>query len=323
MEYSITDKDNASTCESLDINDEVVGWIKAIQPPKVDEHCSDSYPTNEEILNYVCSRNSRYYDGREINENMECQEISETTEEGLCTSANSCDNSKEAIYSTVDCDNTKSVLLLNRKSVQDGIVFQQKDTHDVAVFCDKESNLRIQEAIANGDKDHIHSSQNEHYVILNNSTTSVPNKVCDEHTTCHCYPLYKDSKTKCISLQDMKFSSNNKAMSQVYNSECTEITNSEQLSLDLSDKFTEDTLTSSLSSCSINISLVEVDYIKFKSPIATNNEADRVNQIPIQSKNVHQTLLTHLDGPNYSITTAAEGEYIDHNIAVQQTHRTS
>ena len=49
----------------------------------MNESCDDIYPSNEEILNYVCGQNFLCHDSKHINKNVECDELLNTEEESI------------------------------------------------------------------------------------------------------------------------------------------------------------------------------------------------------------------------------------------------
>lgn len=108
-------KGDASTSESLDINDKVVTWIKT-QEPSLDEQHDDGHPSNEEILNYICGQGVKCYNPIH-NDNSELFE----TEVDLCASINN-DNTEEAVDSMVSHDDhdIESLLLLEERTLKGG-----------------------------------------------------------------------------------------------------------------------------------------------------------------------------------------------------------
>ena len=278
-----------------------------MQAPNLNEQCDDGYPSNEEILNYVCGHNLRYCDSSQTNENMEYKKLSKA-EEGILAPSN-CSMSSD--------DTTK--LKLDEKVIS--------DPHDVSDFCDKDSSQNIQ-TMANNDteEDYVLStiaSQNKLYVTLNTNTKLIPDKVCILHnTTCGniMLPIVEQVNHNLAPQQEENFSQQKEAHSAMLHTCSNEriinmdMANSDQLSLDSSSKLTEETLTSSVSSYSINTSLVEGEYIENRSP----THSAIVHCIPIQSPSFHQNNVKHFDGNKYSTTTIIEGEYVDRNIAVQQ-----
>ena len=92
------------------------------------------------------------------------------------------------------------------------------------------------------------------------------------------------------------------------------VVSSGQASLNSINKSTED---SSLSSYSINASVAEGEYIETKS--STYSAVEDIICVPMQSyKSFHQNIVTHSHDEHHSSTSAIEGEYVDHNIAVQE-----
>lgn len=90
-----------------------------------------------------------------------------------------------------------------------------------------------------------------------------------------------------------------------------------QVSLNSNDKSTEDASLSSISSYSVNVSLVEGEYIETKS--STYNAMEDIICIPMQSyNNSHQNAIAHSDDETHSPISGIEGEYVDRNIAVQE-----
>ena len=292
-----------------------------MQAPDLNEQRDDIYLSNEEILSYVCGHNLRYCDSRQTNENMESKKLSKA-EEGLLVPSN---------RSMTNSDTTKLILKLDKKPMSE---------HDISVFYDHGSCQNIQTMENNTEGDHVLSavaSQNKPYVTLNANTKLSPDhdKVCMLHnTTCsHCYskhcgsnmlPIVEQVNHDNLAEQEEKFSQQkeaNRAMSHKCNNEraINMDANSDQLSLDSSGKHTEETLTSSVSSYSINTSLAEGDYIENRSPM----HSTIVSCITMQSPNFHQNNVKHFDDNTCSITTAIEGEYVDRNIAVQQNKHTT
>ena len=289
-----------------------------MQSPDLNEQCDDSYPSNEEILNYVCGHNLRYCDSRQTNENVVYKELSKA-EEGLLVPS-----------SHLTMTNSESILRIGEKTMSD---------HDVSVFCDKENNLNIQTVTNNKiEENHVLStvaSQNKPYVTLNANTKLVPDKICILHnTSCHCHRKYDYSEqhdniiveqvNHNLGQQGENLSEQKEAhrpMLHIWNNERTvsvDMANSDQLSLDSSSKLTEETLTSSVSSCSINISLAGGEYIENGSP----SHSATINCIPIQSPTSFNNV-KNFDGSKHLTTTAIEGEYVDRNIAVQQGKHTT
>ena len=293
--------------------------MKSLQGPDLNEQCDESYPSNEEILNYVCGHNLKYCDSRQtINENVEYKKLSKA-EEGLLLSSNN-----------------ESILRIGQKTMGD---------HDVSVFYDKGSSQNIQTMSNNiTEEDHAFStstvvSQNKPYVTLNTNTKLIPDKVCILHnTSCHCHCKYDYSEHDNVMLPVVEQVNHNlaqqgenlseqkeahKAILHACNDERTismHMANSDQLSLDSSSKLTEETLTSSVSSCSINMSLAGGEYIENGSP----SHRAIISCIPIQSPtNFHQNNVKHFDGNKCLTTTAIEGEYVDRNIAIQQSKHTT
>ena len=283
-----------------------------MQVPYLDKSCDDdTYPSNEEILNYICGH------GLRSNEATECKNLTKA-EEGIPTLTNN----------SVNNDETKSV---DNESLND--IIQQQNNCGV---CDKDSNLQ---AVANDteeDEDRAHStvpSQNKplNYVTLNTNTDSVPNKIYIAHNTmCYWHSPLKDKDNAdfpqhCGSIIPMAKYNNSiqekKGFSQCNRSHAyksiieTEIANCDQFSSESSDKVTESTLVSSVSSHNVDMSFVEGDYIDNKSP--THSVEDDVICIPAKSHNFHQNVVTHFD-ETFLTTTAIEGEYVDYNNAVQQ-----
>lgn len=281
-----------------------------------DGQCDDGYPSNEEILNYVCGHNLKYCDSRQTNENVEYKKLSKA-EEGLGVPSN---------HSTMS--NNELTLRIGKKTMSD---------HDVSVFCDKSSSQSIQ-AVTNNkiEEDHALSTvalQNKPYVTLNANTKLIPDKVCILHSTshhCHCKYDHSEQHDNIMlpiveqvnhnlaqqgeNLSEQKEAC--RAMSHTCNNERTvsmDMANSDQLSLDSSSKLTEETLTSSVSSCSINMSLAGGDYIENGSP----SHSAIISCIPIQSPTRNN--VKHFNGNKCLTTTAIEGEYVDRNIAVQQS----
>ena len=158
-----------STCENLDKNDKVAQWIKTIQTSNLNEQCDKSYPSNEEILHYVCGGHNL----RSIKV-MEFKKLPKV-EEGLQTG-----NIDKAIHSTTSHNETKS---LEEESLIDDIN-QRQSHHGV---CDKDSNLQAAEN--NTAECHPPStvpSQNKLYVTLNTNTNMLPDKIYIMHkATCY------------------------------------------------------------------------------------------------------------------------------------------
>ena len=120
-------KDDISTCENLDENDKVAQWIKTMQTSNLNEQCDESYPSNEEILHYVCGGHNL-----RSNEVMEFKKLPKV-EEALHTG-----NIEQAIHSIINHNETKS---LDKESLIDDIN-QRQSHHDV---CDEDSNLQAVE----------------------------------------------------------------------------------------------------------------------------------------------------------------------------------
>jgi len=316
-----------------------------MQAPILNEQCNDTYPTNEEILNYVYGQDSSCNDLGQINRNMEFKELS-VIEEGLCISTNCSINTEETLNSTGNHE-SKSVLPLDKEDFNDNNMFPQQDNHNVTMFFEKDSSQSPQAITnTNNNRDHTLASENKLYVTLSNDTKSVPDKTCVKHGTssCHCYPLQnkkndtpgfphhcdsiiprveEQAKHDSLVQQDYCFPQHtnaNRPMTLTHSTDSTtvmEMVNPDQLSLDSSDKLTEDTLTSSVSSYSINNSLIEGDYIEHRTPTLIDG-VDNVIHISVQPQNFYQNNMIHFDGKICPKTTAKEGEYVDHDIAVQQ-----
>ena len=195
---------------------------------QISEQCDESYPSNEEILHYVCGG----YNLRS-NEVMEFKKLPKV-EEGLHTG-----NIEQAIHSTTSHNETKS---LEEESLIDDINQQQSHRG----VCDKDSNLQAMEN--NTAEGHPPSTVQK----------DKDNNSDSPHQCGSIIPIEKHSN----SLQQMK------AFSQCKKSHAykTEIPNYDQLSLDSSNKLTETTLVYSVSSHDVNISLQEGEYIENKSP---------------------------------------------------------
>ena len=281
----------------------MLGWIKTIQEHNIDS--DDSYPGNEEILKCVYGQNLRWCGGSgQATDNMECKEILLRTENDL-----NYDNDFEK-------KNDQDIPVLSSQNIQ-MITNNTKDDYDIQ--CTGES-------------------QNRLYVTLNANVVLDP-----DVTTCYAKQKSKNNDSDCShhcgtvnlpKIENVKYddavqngfshqSNANRAISYRCKNKSTSsiemAANSDQHSLDSNDKLTEDTLTTSVSSCGINASLVEGDYINNKS--SAYSAINDVNCIPMQTHNFHQNTMMSLDNEMCLPTTAAVGEYVDCNIAVQQnTH---
>ena len=120
-------KDDISTCENLDENDKVPQWIKTMQTSNLNEQCDESYPSNEEILHYICGGHNL-----RSNEVMEFKKLPKV-EEALHTG-----NIEQVIHSIINHNETKS---LDKESLIDDIN-QRQSHHGV---CDEDSNLQAVE----------------------------------------------------------------------------------------------------------------------------------------------------------------------------------
>lgn len=292
---SVTNKDDKSTCESLDEDSIVTQWIKTLPTTNLNEqYDDDGYPSNEEILEYICGAHNL-----RSNEILELKKLPKT-EEGSLNFA----NIKQAVINQHD---TRSL---------DGESFNQR--RGVA---DKDSNLQ-----ANTAEDYPPSTiplPNKRCVTLNTNSNSVPDKLyIMDDTTHHWHSPQKgkDNNNSNSLYHCGNIAIHNNSLQVEDFSQCkktaaykTENVNSDQL--DSSEKLTETTNMSSASSHDVNISIEEGEYIESKSPM--HNVKDDVICIPLQPHNSHQITLTHFD-KTFSTTTAMEGEYIDYNTAVQQ-----
>ena len=255
-----------STCESLDINDKVETWIKTTQEASLDGQQDDGYPSNEEILNYVCGQGVKCYDPRQ-NDGSELLE----TEVDLCTLTNN--DNREAADSMISHDdhNTESLSLLEERTLEGD---------NVQTF-DKDGSHSIQRMINN--TDHSFSAV-ESKANLNGT----------ESNSCN--------NTNAINI-DVVPSSGETSLNSIINS-------------------TEDISFSSISSCSINASVAEGEYIETKS--STYSAMEDIIHVPMQSyKSFHQNIVTHSHDEHHSSTSAIEGEYVDHNIAVRENEHIS
>lgn len=308
-----------------------------------DGQCNDSYPSNEEILNYICGQNSKCCDARQIDDNRK----SPNEEERLCTSTEKFGhNIGKAIHSMTNHDDCiKSVLSLDTVSFDDEHIVQQNSCNVRIIDTGEGSSQNIQMAMNNTEEDHSlsaeESSKNEAYATLNTTTKSV--LYIKHKTTCHWYPLHKShtlhlcsnssvtstvvEKTKHDStLQEGESfhheDTTNGTSSHAHNSENTidiEITtNFGQLLLDSSDKLTEKTLTSSVSSYSINVLSVKGEYTENKLSTCECNTVDDAVYIPMQLCDLYQNVVKQFDDKAHLPTSTTEGEYIDPNIAVQE-----
>ena len=311
-----------------------------MQEPDLDEQHDDICLSNEDILNYICGQNLNDCNPGQINESMKYKEIPKPDED-LNTSGN---NIEETLNPSINHSCIKSVVQLDKKCLNDNSILQQNN-HDVQDF-EKDSNQSIQEAEDNSEEAHTFStaeSQNKLYVILKTNAKSVPEKIYIEHnTTCHWYPLQDKSigthqcssialpivdQSKYDNALQESFSHQNNTNREILhtcndeNTSKTEmVATFDQLSSDSSDKPTEDTLTTSVSSYGTNSSLAEGDYVENTS--FTSSSIDDVICIPMQSHNLHPNTVTPLDDELCLPTTAIEGEYVDSNIAVQHNKHT-
>ena len=315
-----------------------------------DEQCDDSYPSNEEILNFICGQNSKCCDPRQIDDNMEHRKSS-NVEEGLCTSTEkSSHNVVRAIHSmTNHNDSIKSVLSLDAISFDDEHIVQQNSCNVRIIDTDKSSSQSIQMAMKNTEEDHSpsagESSKNKEYAALNTTTKSV--LYIKHKTTCHWYPLQSHNFHHCnnnsvipSAVEETEHHSTfqeeesfhhqdttNETRSHAHNNENTigleMATNFGQLLLDSSNKLTEETLTSSVSSYNINALSVEGEYTENKLYTCECNTADDAVYIPMHLFDLYQNIVEQFDDKAHSPTSTIEGECIDPKIAIQANKHTA
>ena len=99
--------DDASTCESLNTNYNVTQWMKNKQLSNLNESCDGIYPSNEEILNYVCGQNFLYHDLKHINENVECNELPNADAESIDTVTSDSINIQQSVHCITSCRHNK------------------------------------------------------------------------------------------------------------------------------------------------------------------------------------------------------------------------
>ena len=298
--------------------------MKTIQESNLDEEHNNSYPNHEEVLNYLCGKNLK---GHDIGKNVECRELSKAGKDIYPSTVN--------IGGQLYSDSTKSVILLEENDFNKDNSFQQQNSHDVPIFYKDSSHI----VINSSEEDYAQStgeSQKRLYVTLKTNVKLAPNGMY--MTNCQWYPSQKSndySDYPChhgsiMLLTDRQVKDNsavqqedlpiaNEVMSHgCYSKSSNNMqmeVNSDELSLDSSDKLTEDTLVSSVSSYSVNACSVNEDYIENKSP--THNVIHDVVYIPIQPHNFHQNNVTHFDDKTFPLSTVGDGDYVDHNIAIQ------
>lgn len=302
-----------------------------MQECTLDEEHDDSYPNHEEVLNYLCGKNLKHWDLGQNSTNMECKEISKV-ENDIHPSTNNVVNIGGQMYSS----NTKSVINLEENKDNN---CEQLNDQDVPIVYKDNS-----QTVINGTEEDYAlctgESQNKLYVTLKTNIKLAPDGMYT--TTCHWHPSQKNNeysdypchRGSIILLTDKEviddsavqqekdFSRQNNTIAKMShgchnessNSMQMEV-NSDDLSLDSSDKLTEDTLVSSISLYSVNASSVEGDYIENKSP--THNTIDDVVYIPMQPHDFHQSNVTFGD-KTFPLNTVMDGAYVGHDIAFQQ-----
>ena len=291
-----------------------------MQTTDLNEQNDDGYLSNEDILNYVCGQNLRYCNSKRT---MECKKLSKA-EDGLLVPSN---------HSMANDDGTKSVLMIREKMTDDDI-FQQHNDNDLPVFnsCGKNRNQNIHQTLENiTEGEHVlptRESQNKPYVTLNANTKLTSGKVCNlngmasennKNNFCngsgniiHVMADQVNQDNSVYKKEGIKSTSDSATCSNQATI-IMEMANSDQLSLDSGDKFTEDTLVSSVSLYSITTSLAEGDYVE--------NRGDVISSMPIQLPS--QGIADQFDIKECSMTTIIEGEYVDRNTAILHTTMTN
>ena len=321
-----------------------MGQVKAIQEPNIDnEQCEDDYPSNEEILNYICGQNSKCCDSRQSDDSMEYRKSSKA-EEWLCNSMEKSghDIVKATHSMTYHDDSNESVSFLDAKRFEDEDTVQQNSYNLQITHTCKGSNQNRQMAENNTEEDPSltaeESSKNRLYVTLNANAKSIPyikHNISSllqnrSHNLHHCsntsiiLPIVDQPKHDSTVQGESCYHQNsiNGTMPQAHNNVDTisiEVAaNSGQLSFDSSDELTEET---SVSSYGVNASSVEGEYTE--STLSSCNVVDDVVYIPMQLHDLYQNIVKQFDGKVHSPISTIESDYVDQNIAIQAKKHTA